>query len=217
MQLEDRYDFVSVHNVYHLGTRNMLGKWSGRDLPPSVKSTSNRLLIAMRTDGSVAHKGFAANFDTMRACPIVFLESANSKRDPGKGFTITNRYLQITPEELGKVDPAKIKAPRKAMLVNVSLKRAIAVFCNYGEATNMDAYFGQCILKCLKSDLLEEAVSQSIMNGDAVLIEANDGKETQKQRMDPVSKTISYVQFMPFGNVGSAAVVALVDPWFMVH
>ncbi|KER30889.1 hypothetical protein T265_02813 [Opisthorchis viverrini] len=45
-------------------TGSMLGQWSGRDLPPSVKSTSNRLLIAMRTDGSVAQKGFAANYDT---------------------------------------------------------------------------------------------------------------------------------------------------------
>ncbi|TGZ64712.1 hypothetical protein CRM22_006231, partial [Opisthorchis felineus] len=62
--LEQRFDFVSVYNVYHYDSESMLGQWSGSDLPPSVKSTSNRLLIAMRTDHSIARKGFAANYNT---------------------------------------------------------------------------------------------------------------------------------------------------------
>ncbi|KER30892.1 hypothetical protein T265_13100, partial [Opisthorchis viverrini] len=41
--LEDQFDFVSVHNVYRFEEGSRLGQWS--NLPPSVKSTSSRLLL----------------------------------------------------------------------------------------------------------------------------------------------------------------------------
>ncbi|OON17645.1 CUB domain protein, partial [Opisthorchis viverrini] len=62
--LERNFDFVSVYNVFGDELGNMIDRWSGTELPASVQSTSNALRIHMKTDGSVAHKGFAANYQT---------------------------------------------------------------------------------------------------------------------------------------------------------
>ncbi|GAA57575.1 tolloid-like protein 1 [Clonorchis sinensis] len=62
--LQRRFDYVSVYNVFKYELGDTLGQWSGEELPPSVQSTSNRMLITMKTDDSISSKGFAASFNT---------------------------------------------------------------------------------------------------------------------------------------------------------
>ncbi|OON19800.1 CUB domain protein, partial [Opisthorchis viverrini] len=83
--LEDQFDFVSVHNVYRFEEGSRLGQWS--NLPPSVKSTSSRLLVAIRTDGPVARKGFSANYNTRNmTCTIKYDHPALTITSPGFPF-----------------------------------------------------------------------------------------------------------------------------------
>ncbi|KER19510.1 hypothetical protein T265_15520, partial [Opisthorchis viverrini] len=63
-QLERNFDFVSVYNVFGDEMGTVIDRWSGTELPASVQSTSNALRIYMKTDGSVAHKGFAVKYQT---------------------------------------------------------------------------------------------------------------------------------------------------------
>ncbi|XP_076003210.1 CUB domain-containing protein 2 [Genypterus blacodes] len=69
MDLEDRnslsdecdYDSVAVHDGDSQDDA-LLGRWCGRERPPSLISKSNKLLVVLSTDRNEAHKGFTASY-----------------------------------------------------------------------------------------------------------------------------------------------------------
>ncbi|KAG5453280.1 Cubilin [Clonorchis sinensis] len=82
--LQRRFDYVSVYNVFKYELGDTLGQWSGEELPPSVQSTSNRMLITMRTDDSGTRKGFAASYKTgSTKCTIYHTLPASGFESPG--------------------------------------------------------------------------------------------------------------------------------------
>uniref|UniRef100_A0A3Q3MK16 CUB domain containing protein 2 n=1 Tax=Labrus bergylta TaxID=56723 RepID=A0A3Q3MK16_9LABR len=69
MDLEDRnslsdecdYDSIAVYDG-DSQTDTLLGRWCGREKPPSLVSKSNKLLVVLSTDRNVAHRGFTASY-----------------------------------------------------------------------------------------------------------------------------------------------------------
>lgn len=69
MDLEERnslsgecdYDSVAVHDG-DSQTDNLLGRWCGREQPPSLVSKGNKLLVVLSTDRNEAHRGFTASY-----------------------------------------------------------------------------------------------------------------------------------------------------------
>ncbi|XP_020784803.1 CUB domain-containing protein 2 [Boleophthalmus pectinirostris] len=69
MDLEERnslsdecdYDYVAVYDG-ESQTDALLGRWCGRDQPPSLVSKGNKLLVVLSTDRNEAHRGFTASY-----------------------------------------------------------------------------------------------------------------------------------------------------------
>ncbi|XP_028328899.1 CUB domain-containing protein 2 [Gouania willdenowi] len=69
MEIEDRnslsnecdYDSVAVYDG-ESEADTMLGRFCGREHPPSLISKGNKLLVVLRTDRNEAHKGFTASY-----------------------------------------------------------------------------------------------------------------------------------------------------------
>lgn len=69
MDLEERnslsgecdYDYVAVHDG-DSQAGPLLGRWCGKEKPPSLISKSNKLLVVLSTDRNEAHRGFAASY-----------------------------------------------------------------------------------------------------------------------------------------------------------
>ncbi|XP_040912176.1 CUB domain-containing protein 2 [Toxotes jaculatrix] len=69
MDLEDRnslsdecdYDSVAVYDG-DSQTDTLLGRWCGREQPPSLISKGNKLLVVLSTDRNEAHRGFTASY-----------------------------------------------------------------------------------------------------------------------------------------------------------
>lgn len=69
MELEDRnslsdacdYDSVSVHDGSSEADA-LLGRWCGTEQPPSLLSTTNKLLVILNTDRNFAYRGFSASY-----------------------------------------------------------------------------------------------------------------------------------------------------------
>ncbi|XP_071347807.1 CUB domain-containing protein 2 [Trachinotus anak] len=69
MDLEDRnslsdlcdYDSVTVYDG-DSQTDTLLGRWCGREQPPSIISKGNKLLVVLSTDRNEAHRGFTASY-----------------------------------------------------------------------------------------------------------------------------------------------------------
>ncbi|XP_030015698.1 CUB domain-containing protein 2 [Sphaeramia orbicularis] len=69
MDLEDRnslsdecdYDYIAVYDG-DSQTDPLLGRWCGKDQPPSLISKGNKLLVVLSTDRNEAHKGFTASY-----------------------------------------------------------------------------------------------------------------------------------------------------------
>ncbi|XP_063159632.1 cubilin [Candoia aspera] len=55
------FDYLAVYDG-NSSNSNMLGKFCGEQVPPTVRSTSNNLYIKLRTDGSLSGGGFLARF-----------------------------------------------------------------------------------------------------------------------------------------------------------
>uniref|UniRef100_A0A3B4ASY1 CUB domain-containing protein n=1 Tax=Periophthalmus magnuspinnatus TaxID=409849 RepID=A0A3B4ASY1_9GOBI len=55
------YDYVAVYDG-ESQTDTLLGRWCGIDLPPSLVSKGNKLLVVLSTDRNEAHKGFTASY-----------------------------------------------------------------------------------------------------------------------------------------------------------
>ena len=60
-------DFVKIYNG-PTETSPLLGSYSGSSLPPSLNSTSNKVLVRFKANGGIAGKGFQANFSS--ALPV---------------------------------------------------------------------------------------------------------------------------------------------------
>lgn len=69
MDMEDRnslsdecdYDSVAVYDG-DSQTDTLLGRWCGREHPPSLISKANKLLVVLSTDRNEAHRGFSASY-----------------------------------------------------------------------------------------------------------------------------------------------------------
>ena len=69
MELEDRnsltdecdYDSVAIYDG-DSQTDALVGRWCGREQPPTIISKSNTLLVVLSTDRNEAHRGFNASY-----------------------------------------------------------------------------------------------------------------------------------------------------------
>ncbi|KAL7976600.1 hypothetical protein Chor_008549 [Crotalus horridus] len=55
------FDYLAVYDGSSSNS-NMLGKFCGNQIPPTLRSTSNNMYIKLRTDGSLNSRGFLAHF-----------------------------------------------------------------------------------------------------------------------------------------------------------
>ncbi|KAK9396207.1 cubilin [Crotalus adamanteus] len=55
------FDYLAVYDG-NSSNSNMLGKFCGNQIPPTLRSTSNNMYIKLRTDGSLNSRGFLAHF-----------------------------------------------------------------------------------------------------------------------------------------------------------
>lgn len=55
------YDSVSVYDGDSQADA-LMGRWCGREQPPSIISKGNQLLVVLSTDRNEAHRGFSASY-----------------------------------------------------------------------------------------------------------------------------------------------------------
>ncbi|XP_066539114.1 cubilin [Hoplias malabaricus] len=69
------YDYVEIYDNGTAQTGNLLGRYCGRSVPPSLTSTDNLLTILFVSDSSLSNEGFSANYVSLNAttdCSAVF-------------------------------------------------------------------------------------------------------------------------------------------------
>ncbi|XP_078037937.1 cubilin [Augochlora pura] len=74
-----RFDFIEIYD----GPTNespLMGRYCGTTLPPSLKSTSNELLLVFRSDFTVQGEGFTLSYSVI--CGGVFTEESGSLHSP---------------------------------------------------------------------------------------------------------------------------------------
>ncbi|XP_017555843.2 cubilin [Pygocentrus nattereri] len=70
------YDYVEIYDNGTAQTGNLLGRYCGRSVPPSLTSTDNLMTILFVSDSSLANEGFSANYVSLNAttdCSAVFI------------------------------------------------------------------------------------------------------------------------------------------------
>ncbi|KAM9322325.1 CUB domain-containing protein 2 [Pholidichthys leucotaenia] len=191
MDLEDRnslsdecdYDSVAVYDG-NSQTDPLLGRWCGREKPPSLISKSNKLLVVLNTDRNEAHRGFAASYlgvvpvnvsCTRSEFTIVISQKSLPQLDresiylgnPTCAAQLTTTSYKIVAQFVD-CGTASQKHQNITMLVN----KLYIDFSN-GEQLNVQEYKLQC-------DALRKIASASIISAEERRLE----EETQQTDID---------------------------------
>ncbi|KAI4871253.1 hypothetical protein NFI96_019773 [Prochilodus magdalenae] len=79
------FDYVEIYDNGTAQTGNLLGRYCGRSVPPSLTSTDNLMTILFVTDSSMATEGFSADYVSLNAstdCSTVFTTSTGVLTSP---------------------------------------------------------------------------------------------------------------------------------------
>ncbi len=69
---ESDYDFVTIYDGPNTNSQ-ILGNFSGNQIPPSVTSSDGIMLVKFKTDGSITKSGWTANYLAGNKTPIIFI------------------------------------------------------------------------------------------------------------------------------------------------